>query len=80
MLIDVSVASTMTSSAGALTAAAAASTPCTTMAMVSRLIMRRTRSTRSAITPPNALDSRAERNRAIDAAATHAGECVALNT
>jgi hypothetical protein len=42
--------------------------------------MRRTRSTRSAISPPMGLVTSAVRKRVIEAAATHAGEWVALKT
>lgn len=61
-------------------AATTASAAWSTVEMASSVTINRMRSIRSAINPPNGLATSAHRNRVIDAAATQAGECVALKT
>jgi hypothetical protein len=80
VVTDVSAAITIASTTGPFSTATTASAVWKTSAMASRVTMRRTRSIRSATSPPSGLATSAVRNRVIDAAATHAGECVALKT
>ena len=78
VVTDVSAASTIARTTGPFSAATMASAVWRRSAPESSVTMRRTRSIRSAINPPNGLATSAVRNRVIDAAATHPGECVAL--
>ena len=80
VVIEVSAASTIASTTGPFSAATTARPVWNASASESRLTIKRTRSIRSAINPPMGLVTSAVRKRVIDAAATHAGECVALNT
>src|SRR4029077_19803654 len=77
---DVNAASTIASTTGPFSAATTASVAWRTRATESSVTICLTRSLRSATNPPNGLATSAERNRVIDAAATHAAEWVALKT
>src|SRR5579864_433256 len=80
VLTDVRAASTIARTTGPFSAATTASAAWKLSASTSSVTMRRTRSTRSAISPPIGLVTSAVRKRVIEAAATHAGEWVALKT
>src|SRR5580700_4207982 len=77
---DVSADSTIATITAPCNAATTASAHWSTRATPSSVTISRTRSVRSASRPPNGLVTKALRKRVIDAAATHAGECVASKT
>src|SRR5580700_6084012 len=80
VLTDVRAASAIARATGPFSHATMARAVWNVSARLSRVTIRRTRSTRSAINPPIGLVTSAVRKRVIEAAATHAGEWVALKT